>query len=282
MKWPYQLLLACLALPSLVWLATPAGAEVIMDGSLGPPGALAGPDYVIPADLGSQMGKNLFHSFADFTIGGDESATFSGPNTVTNIIARVSGGHESIIDGLLRSTIPQANLFLLNPAGVLFGPHASLDLPGSLHVSTADYLTLGPKGHFAAQPAGASELTIDPPAAFGFLGDNPAGISLIGNSSLVGAPNKIAVSEGETISLIGGNLEISATSLSAPAGRINLISMGAAGEVPCCADLPMPGLIADGELMISGGAIVDVSGTGGGECNATHGLVPLDARFGTY
>ena len=49
----------------------------------------------------------------------------------------MTGGQQSLIDGMLRTTIPGANLYLLNPAGVFFGPNASLDTSGSFHVSTA-------------------------------------------------------------------------------------------------------------------------------------------------
>ena len=111
-------------------VALSAYGGVTLDGTLGPAGALPGPDYQIGADLGRQVGSNLFHSFGQFSINTGESATFSGPNSVSNIIGRVTGGDVSFIDGTLRSTIPGANLYLLNPAGVLFGEHAQLDVPG--------------------------------------------------------------------------------------------------------------------------------------------------------
>ena len=86
------------------------------------------------------MGANLFHSFGDFNVHTGESATFTGPATTQNVIGRVTGGHASDIDGTIRSEMPKANLYLLNPAGVMFGPDASLDLKGSFAVTTADYL----------------------------------------------------------------------------------------------------------------------------------------------
>uniref|UniRef100_UPI0011781C66 filamentous hemagglutinin N-terminal domain-containing protein n=1 Tax=Candidatus Entotheonella palauensis TaxID=93172 RepID=UPI0011781C66 len=90
--------------------------------------------------MGQQLGGNLFHSFGDFNVNTGESATFTGPGSVSNIIGCVTGGNLSNIDGLLRSDIVGANLFLLNPQGVIFGPNASLDVTGSFHVSTADVL----------------------------------------------------------------------------------------------------------------------------------------------
>ena len=120
-------------------LAFTAQAGVSTDGSLGQAGALPGPNYQITPELGQQVGGNLFHSFGQFSVSAGESATFSGPTSVSNIIGRVTGGEASLIDGTLRSTIPGANLYLLNPAGVLLGENATLDVNGSVHVSTADY-----------------------------------------------------------------------------------------------------------------------------------------------
>ena len=67
-----------------------------------------------------------------------------------NILSRVTGGQQSVIEGRRLSTIPGANLYLLNPSGVLFGPNTSLDVSGSFHVSTADYLRLAQ--HHIANP----------------------------------------------------------------------------------------------------------------------------------
>jgi len=76
-------------------------------------GALPCPDYLIDADFGQQHGGNLFHSFQNFNLNSSESAIFSGPNNVQNILSRVTGGNPSNIDGLLRSTIPNADFYFL-------------------------------------------------------------------------------------------------------------------------------------------------------------------------
>ena len=108
----------------MIWLAAcpPAAvvnAGVATDGTTGGAGAvsLRGPDYDIRSEYGDQVGGNLFHSFSRFSLDMKESAVFSGPSSVENIISRVTGGELSTIDGLLRSTIPGAGLFLLNPVG---------------------------------------------------------------------------------------------------------------------------------------------------------------------
>jgi large exoprotein involved in heme utilization and adhesion len=77
-------------------------AEVTLDGTLGPAGSLAGPNFVVPDTVGQTVGPNLFHSFGLFNINTGESATFTGPAAIDNIISRVTGG-PSFIDGLLSS-----------------------------------------------------------------------------------------------------------------------------------------------------------------------------------
>ena len=220
-----------------------ATAQISMDGTLGRAGPLAGPNYQVTADLGQQHGGNLFHSFGQFSILSGESATFSGPNSISNIIGRVTGGQVSSIDGTIRSTIPGANLYLLNPAGVLFGEHAQVDVGGSFHVSAADYLRLGDGGRFEARTPGNSVLTAAPVAAFGFLGDAPGKITINGSF--------LQVREGQTLSLIGGDLTLHNAMLVAPAGRINLAAVASAGEVlPTATGLEMGGFDRLGDLTV--------------------------------
>ena len=211
-----------------------AQAEVNLDGTLGPSGSLTGPDFLIPDTVGQTLGSNLFHSFSDFNIANTESATFTGPSVIDNVIGRVTGGNMSTIDGLLRSTIPDANLFLLNPNGIFFGPDASLDIDGSFHASTADYIGLGEGGRFDAAAPGDSVLTTAPPSAFGFLGPDPAPIAAAGNF--------LVVPVHQTLSLVGGNISIDNAFLLAIGGRINLVSVAASGEV----ELGNNGLQAEG------------------------------------
>ena len=247
-----------------------ANAEVTLDGSLGRSGALPGPDYLIGADLGRQMGSNLFHSFQDFNLNRFESATFSGPNSINNVISRVTGGNPSKIDGLIRSTIP-ADMYFLNPNGIMFGPNAGLDVQGSFHVSTADYLRLGDGGRFEARNPSNSILTVTPIESFGFLTNSPASITT--------QDSNLSVSDGNSLSLIGGNLRLNGNSpvrfdeqgfmailarskLSALAGRINLVSVGSQGEViPSKFGLD---LNADGGTITAKNSLIETSGPGGG------------------
>lgn len=240
-------------------------AEVTLDGTLGPSGPLAGPHYPIPAEVGHQVGSNLFHSFGKFSVNTGESATFSGPESIDNVIGRVTGGDASWIDGTLRNQIPSADLYLLNPAGIMFGSNAHLDVDGSFHASTADYVRLDDGGRFDARDPSQSILTAASPAAFGFLEENPNGISL--------ERSALTVDAGKTLSLVGGDIDIvgdpNKTSLSAPGGRINIASVASSGEViPNAvqegADVQMNAFAQQGEIRLSEAAELNAGGDGGG------------------
>jgi filamentous hemagglutinin family protein len=260
-------------------------AEVTLDGSFGPQKILSGPDYVIDAGDGTLVNKtNLYHSFGSFNVDINQSATFTGPDTINIIIGRVTGGGQSSIDGLLRSTIPDANLFLLNPEGFLFGPHATLDMQGSFHVSTADYLRLGENGIVYVDPAKNSVLIVDPPSAFGFLDSNPAGISV--------HESDLEVSEGKTFSLIGGDIDVvgddesnfASAELYAPSGRINIVSVASAGEVITnlqdeSLNLQVGSFEQLGDIAFSQGALISASGDSGGTVVIRGGRLQLDNAF---
>jgi filamentous hemagglutinin family protein len=196
-----------------------------LDGSVGTAGKveLPGPDYQIKPEYGKQSGANLFHSFQQFNIHSGESATFSGPASVKNIISRVTGGSASWIDGKLASAIPGADLYFLNPFGVMFGSSASLDLSGSFHVSTADYLKMGDNERFHSKPIENEVLSVAAPTAFGFLSEHPAAISAQGSF--------LSVPTGKTVSFIGGDIAFHNATLAAQEGRVNLASAASAGEI---------------------------------------------------
>jgi len=238
-----------------------AQAEIITDGSLGARVELPGKDFQITPELGQQFGGNLFHSFQNFNLSEGETATFSGANSVQNVIARVTGGSPSLIDGTLRSTIPNADLYFLNPYGIMFGLHAKLDLQGGFHVSTADYLRLQDGGRFEARTPSNSLLTVAPVTAFGFLTDSPAAITT--------QDSRLAIPNGKTLSLIGGTLELNGSSspvytydepisdsrlnlesrswLLAESGHLNLSSIKSLGEILFINLIP--------ELSVQGGMI---------------------------
>ncbi len=242
-------------------LLTVSQAQITLDGSLGSRVPLIGPDYTILAEMGQQRGGNLFHSFDRFNVGSDESATFTGPDTMNNIIGRVTGAQPSTIDGRLRSGISGANLFLLNPRGVFVGSNARLDISGSFHIATADFLRFTDGMIFSAHLGQGSTLTMASPTAFGFWNRNPAGISI--------QESTLYVPEGEAMSVIGGDIHITGSSLQAPSGRIHIASVASEGEVVFdptmqSLDLGVASVQRLGEIDIMRGTRIDVSGDGGG------------------
>jgi filamentous hemagglutinin family protein len=254
-----------------------ASAQIATDGSLGAVRSLTGPNFAIDAALGRQVGSNLFQSFSVFNLSRGESATFSGPGTVQNVLARVTGGAASGIDGLLRSDIPGANLYFLNPAGVVFGPNASIDVQGSFHVSSASYLRLGDGARFAAATGGADLLSAAPPAAFGFADARPGSIALHG-TRLVGKP-------GTTLSVIGGEIALDqaspssplGTQLVVPGGTVQLLGAASAGEVvPALADLGTSALARLAPVTLSPGTAIVVNGPDAGAIGVRGASVALD------
>lgn len=201
-----------------------AASNITSDGTMCTKVTQSGSIYNITD--GTIKGTNQFHSFGLFSVGTGDTASFNGPPGILNIIGRVTGGQQSLIDGILRSTILGANLYLLNPYGVLFGPNASLDVSGSFHVSTADYLRMTDGARFYANLSNTSVLTSAPIAAFGFLNNDPAPISI--------QESYLKVPKGKTLSVVGGDIDITnncAGYLWAPSGQINLVSVASPGEV---------------------------------------------------
>jgi len=125
-----------------------AAQHITVDGHFSPAQTLIGPNYSIGANLGKQVGSNLFHSFGQFGLSTGESAAFSGPATISNVISRVTGGIRSDINGKIQSNITGANLYLINPSGIVFGPNATVNVSGSFHASTADYLKMSDGAKF--------------------------------------------------------------------------------------------------------------------------------------
>jgi filamentous hemagglutinin family protein len=185
---------------------------------------------------GSQMGGNLFHSFRDFSVPTNGAARFSNASTVVNIFSRITGSNPSHIDGLIQAQ-GNANLFLLNPNGILFGNNARLDIGGSLIATTADRIQFADGTFFAAQPLQSSPLlTISAPIGLQF-GANPGAIAVQGaghrfqthpDGSTIRSSNvmELAVAPNKTLALIGGSVNLQGGILAAPSGQIAIGAVG--------------------------------------------------------
>lgn len=285
-----------LALIALLVGGQPVAAQVVYDGSLGPPGAaptrsdLPGfdLDYLVTYDEslpdtvrhGVRIGNNLFQSLSEFSVlrpaGSRTSASFQaldgagGPLALSNLIVRVTGGEPSRIEGVLRSEVPGADVYLLNPAGVLFqgsgALESQLDVPASLYVATADGLRFEDGSLFEVDDLASPTLSAADPTAFGFLGGNPAGITI--DASL-----PFGTVSGATLTLAAGHVTLSNESiLSAASGVAQVAAVGdAAAEVPldvqnwAVADAPTGALgtievVGDSALLTAGASASDPQG----------------------
>jgi len=242
----------------LMLCARPLLGGVILDGSFGTHGALPGPNFMITAPMGKQVGGNLFQSFSQFNLNNSQSATFTGPSNVHNILARVTSGSRSSIDGTVRSDIQGANLFFMNPAGVLFGQHAQLDVSGSFAVTTANYLKLAGGGRFNANLGGGDVLTSAPVSAFGFLNAPPASVTF--------QQAQLNVAANAGLRVVGGDVSLDGASLIAPGGMLAIVSLGSGGqEVPF--DVTGAGTTsfsATGHINFSNSSVAAINSTTGG------------------
>lgn len=235
-------------------------------------------NYDITGGTRPGNGTNLFHSFGDFSVGTDQAARFLNDSglATTNILSRVTGGNPSSIFGEINTTnFPGANLYLINPAGVLFGATATLNVSGSVHVSTADYLRLADGLRFNAVPGPQDALLSQAPVvAFGFLNAHPRPITVQGS--------QLAVPDGKSLSLVGGDIKVTGGTLTAPGGQINLASLAGRGEARIAPEgIAIAGTTPRGQIMIKGGnepenvARLDTSGAEGGAVVLRGGRLSL-------
>jgi filamentous hemagglutinin family protein len=145
-------------------------AQIVPDNTLGADSSVVTPNinmWGIPSDQidgGVRQGANLFHSFSQFNVDAGRGAYFTNPFGILNILTRVTGANRSDILGRL-GVLGDANLFLINPNGIVFGQNASLDVQGSFLATTADAVKLGDAGVFSAsQPATSNLLSVSPKA----------------------------------------------------------------------------------------------------------------------
>ncbi|AFY55264.1 filamentous hemagglutinin family N-terminal domain protein [Rivularia sp. PCC 7116] len=215
-------------------------AQLIPDNTLGKENSLVNSINSLENRIngGAIRGSNLFHSFQEFNIENGKSVSFNHSASIENILTRVTGRNKSQILGKL-GVIGNANLFLINPNGIVFGKDASLDIKGSFVGSTASFIDFEDGMQFSAVSPDKALLTISTPLGLGL--DNPGEIRVQGDghklsASIFGLPFKdsgtegLEVAPGKTIALIGGNIILEGGSLKTNSGRIELGSV-ASGKV---------------------------------------------------
>ena len=199
-------------------------AQVTPDGTLSTSVTQSGNTFTI--DLGNRSGNNLFHSFGQFSVPTGGAVIFNNAPDIQNIFSRITGGVVSNIDGVIQAN-GTANLFLLNPSGILFGPNAALNIGGSFIGTTADSIKFADGVEFSVvNPTASPLLTISVPIGLQ-MGQNPG--TIVNQSQdlggLFGGLAGLKVQSGQTIALIGGDISITDSGIYAPDGRIELGSV---------------------------------------------------------
>ena len=266
--------IGALFLAALPWgllpLALPAAAQITPDATL-PQNSIVTPNGdTFAIEGGTLRGDRLFHSFGEFSVPTGMTAAFGNDPAVQNIFSRVTGGSISNINGTI-SAIGAANLFLLNPNGILFGENAQLQIGGSFLATTADSFLFADGTAFGAtNPQAPPLLVTNIPLGLQFR-DNPGDIvnrsqaSPNGFTNSAGAPLGLSVAPGRTIAFVGGNVSFEGGNITARSGRIELGSVAGAGTVDIA---PAPegftfaydNIERFGNILLVSEAIADASG----------------------
>ncbi|AKG21526.1 two-partner secretion domain-containing protein [Calothrix sp. 336/3] len=241
MKNPNKSSLLALFITSLLSLVTinSVKAQVSPDGTLSTTvtDSNSTANYLILN--GNRQGNNLFHSFKEFSIPRNGAAVFQNANDIQNIFSRVTGGFQSNIDGLLK-TQGNANLFLINPAGILFGQNAKLDVGGSFFATTASSVLFSDGVEFSATNTQKPPvLTVNIPIGLKFR-DNPSGkgITVQGQGHNLtfdatnleftrqSTPPGLSVKSGRTLALLGEQVNLTGGNLLADGGKVEVGGVG--------------------------------------------------------
>ncbi len=186
----------------------------------------------------SRDGANLFHSFSRFGLDANQVANFLAVPQIRNILGRVAAGEASVIDGVLRVSGSNANLFLMNPSGIVFGPNARLDLPGSFTATTANAIGFGDQWFSSVGSNPYANLT-GTPSSLAFSLAQPGGILNAGNLTL---------QPGRSLNLLGGTV-INIGQINAPGGLViatvpgsSVVRISQAGS-PLTIEMQAPGTL---------------------------------------
>ncbi|MEH2357213.1 S-layer family protein [Nostoc sp.] len=279
----------------------PAIAQVTSDGTTNTIVNQSGNNFNIIN--GIQKGNNLFHSFTNFSIPTGDTAIFNNAADVQNIFSRVTGGSVSNIDGLIKAN-GSANLFLLNPSGIIFGANAQLNIGGSFIGTTAESIKFSDGAEFnAINPQANPLLSINVPIGLQ-MGNNSSSITVQGTghrlTNIGGLPlvtqnpsaTELRVQPGKTLALVGGNLNLNGATLTAKQGQVELGSVSGAGLVSLLPTTQGYTLGYEdgqkfGDIQLTQRSLLDTSGVNAGsvqiqgrQIQFTNGSLVLTRNFG--
>ncbi|MBE9125992.1 filamentous hemagglutinin N-terminal domain-containing protein, partial [Coleofasciculus sp. LEGE 07081] len=181
----------------------------------------SGNQFDIDGGTLSADGANLFHSFQQFGLDANQIANFLANPDLSNILGRVVGGDPSIINGLIQVTGGNPNLYLMNPAGIVFGQNASLNVPADFTATTTTGIGFGNNNWFNAFGANDYQQLVGNPSQFAFDLSQPGSIINAGD---------LAVSEGNSLNLFAGSV-INTGTLTAPGGTITIAAVPGSNRV---------------------------------------------------
>lgn len=209
----------------LAWVfgTTSAHAQTIIpaDDGTGTTVTIAGNRFDISGGTLSADQANLFHSLEQFGLDANQIANFLSSPQIHNILGRVVGGDPSIINGLIQVMGGDANLFLMNPAGIVFGPDAQLNVPADFSTTTATGIGFDDNQWFNSFGTNDYQSLNGDPSGFAFDTSEPGSIINAGN---------LSVSEGKNLTLLGGSV-INTGRLSAPEGNITITAVPGSNHV---------------------------------------------------
>ena len=199
-------------------LCVPSGALAQIVPADDGTGTIVGPETganLTTITGGQVSGGNLFHSFEEFGVAAGEAAVFATTPAIENVLGRAIGGSPSFIDGTIGVIGSQADLYLINPAGVVFGSSASLNVPGDFTVTSADAIGFGDAWWSATSGVANWNALTGDPSGFAFRPIEPGTIVNAGS---------LAVSPGHSFSAIGGTIASTGT-IAAPAGTVTALAV---------------------------------------------------------
>ncbi len=245
-------------------------AQVIPDGTLKTTVSQSGNNFTITN--GNRVENNLFHSFSQFSVPTKGSAFFNNASDIQNIFSRVTGGNVSNIDGLIQAN-GSANLFLLNPSGIIFGQNASLNIGGSFVGTTANSIKFADGVEFSAvNPTQAPLLTMSVPVGLQ-MGSNAGAIAVQGApaNNFALRTSTLSISPNQTLALIGGQIDINSANIFAPDGHVELwamqngtVNIPTSGNWQLASSSPSP---TWGNITLQQSSYINTSGATGGAIN---------------